>query len=163
MPEKLPPDVIEVKVPAKADYVAVVRLLVSGLANRMGFAYDDIEDVKVAVTEACTNVVTHAYLEADENIHIECKVYHDRLCITVADKGAIFNIEQIENQIGPIDAKQPFTAIKEGGLGIHLMKSLMDRVNITSREGVVVRMTKLLQRDEVERHAHTATEPPRSS
>ena len=72
MPEKSPLDVIELKIPAKADYVGVVRLLVSGLANRMGFAYDDIEDVKVAVAEACTNVVTHARLETEENIHVEC-------------------------------------------------------------------------------------------
>ncbi|MFS8513265.1 MAG: anti-sigma B factor RsbW, partial [Planifilum fulgidum] len=50
-----PKDMIELTIPAKADFVGVVRLAVSGIASRMGFSYDDIEDLKVAVAEACTN------------------------------------------------------------------------------------------------------------
>lgn len=162
MPEKLPLDVIELKIPAKADYVGVVRLLVSGVANRMGFTYDDIEDVKIAVAEACTNVVTHAYLEDDGKIHVQCKVYNDQLGITIKDRGASFDIEQIEKNVGPVDTDHPVDSLKEGGLGIYLMKSLMDRVDIASHGGVVVQMTKFLQRDEVEHDVRTATEAPRS-
>src|SRR5690625_2940891 len=56
-------DYIEMKLPAKSDYVSVARLTASGIANRMGFDYEAIEDLKVAVSEASTNVVTHAYSE----------------------------------------------------------------------------------------------------
>lgn len=162
MPDKTPIDVIELKLPAKADYVGVVRLLVSGVANRMGFPYDDIEDLKVAVAEACTNVVTHAYPKDKGHIHIECDVYDDKLAITVQDRGPSFDIEQIEKKLGPIDIANPVESLKEGGLGIYLMKSLMDRVDITSHHGVVVRMAKFLQGNEVERNVHPATEAPRS-
>ncbi|MCG4775201.1 ATP-binding protein, partial [Lawsonibacter sp. DFI.5.51] len=47
--------------PAKPEYVGVVRLVVSGIANRMGYTYDEIEDIKIAVSEACGNAVQHAY------------------------------------------------------------------------------------------------------
>lgn len=162
MPEKGPLDVIELKIPAKADYVGVVRLLISGVANRMGFSYDDIEDVKVATAEACTNVVTHAYHENGGHIHIECNVYDNKLSITVRDHGASFDVKQIEKKLGPIDIENPVHSLKEGGLGIYLMKSLMDHVDITSHHGVIVQMAKFLQRDEVGLNVHTATEAPRS-
>lgn len=157
-----PLDVIDLKIPAKAEYVGVIRLFMSGLANRIGFNYDAIEDVKVAVTEACTNVVTHACLEDNGKIHITCKIYDDRLVIAVADKGTRIDVEQMEEQHGPIDADLPAHSLREGGLGIYLMKSLMDGVDISHRDGVVVRMTKVLQKDEVERD-HTTTENPHSS
>lgn len=46
-----PFDFIEMKVPAKSDYVGVARLTASGLANRMGFSYEEIEDLKVAISK----------------------------------------------------------------------------------------------------------------
>ncbi|MGV3487465.1 MAG: anti-sigma B factor RsbW, partial [Tuberibacillus sp.] len=42
-------DTINLTIPAKPDYIGVVRLTISGIASRMGFLYDDIEDIKVAV------------------------------------------------------------------------------------------------------------------
>src|SRR5699024_10043379 len=45
-------DFMEMKVPAKADYVGVIRLSISGVASRMGFSYEAIEDLKVAISEA---------------------------------------------------------------------------------------------------------------
>lgn len=163
MSPKEPVDVIELKVPAKADYVGVVRLFVSGVAHRMGFSYDDIEDMKVAVAEACTNVVTHAYPEQKGHIRVECNIYANELVMVVEDKGTSFDQEQVEQKLGPIDINNPVQSLKEGGLGIYLMKSLMDHVQITNYNGVAVRMTKFLERDEVESNASTATGAPRST
>lgn len=87
-------DFLEMKVPAKAEYVGVVRLTVSGIANRMGFSYDEIEDIKVAVAEACTNVVTHAYLEKSGYMIIGCRVFDHQLEIMVADSGQSFSYEK---------------------------------------------------------------------
>ena len=58
------------KIPAKAEYVAIIRLTMAGVANRMGFAYDDIEDMKIAISEACTNIVQHAYKETLEKLQL---------------------------------------------------------------------------------------------
>ena len=59
-------DYIEIRVPAKSQYVSVIRLTISGLATRIGFSYDEIEDLKIAADEAVTNVVHHAYNENEE-------------------------------------------------------------------------------------------------
>ncbi|WP_044298812.1 ATP-binding protein, partial [Clostridioides difficile] len=42
------------------DYVSIIRLTAFGIANKMGFPIDDIEDIKVAVSEACTNAIKHS-------------------------------------------------------------------------------------------------------
>lgn len=54
-------DLIEMKIPAKPEYVGIIRLTLSGVASRMGYVYEEIEDLKIAVSEACTNAVQHAY------------------------------------------------------------------------------------------------------
>ncbi|HZH58930.1 MAG TPA: ATP-binding protein, partial [Metabacillus sp.] len=59
-------DYIEMKVPAKPEYVGIIRLTLSGIASRMGYSYDDIEDLKIATSEACTNAVQHAYKKSEE-------------------------------------------------------------------------------------------------
>ena len=66
-------DKLTFQIPAKSDYVGVIRLAVSGIASRMEFTIEKIEDIKIAVSEACTNVVLYAY-ENDENagITVQC-------------------------------------------------------------------------------------------
>ncbi|MBE5083166.1 ATP-binding protein, partial [Bacillus thuringiensis] len=59
-------DYIEIRVPAKPQFVSVIRLTVSGFASRIDFNYNDIEDLKIAASEAVTNVVHHAYKEDEE-------------------------------------------------------------------------------------------------
>ena len=89
-------DFIEMTIPAKAEYIGVIRLSLSGIANRMGFSYEDIEDLKVAISEAITNAVTHAYDEDDrEEITLGFGVYEDRLEIMVADRGVSFDIQEV--------------------------------------------------------------------
>lgn len=144
-------DYIEMTVPAKAEYVGVVRLAVSGVASRLGYSYDDIEDLKIAVAEACTNVVNHAYQD-NGTIALVCNVYEDRLEIVVADKGQSFNLKEVKGKLGPIDGTKPVEELKEGGLGLFLIDSLMDEVEINGEAGVAIVMTKFLNRDEVEHH-----------
>jgi serine/threonine-protein kinase RsbW len=145
-------DFIEMKVPAKPEYVGVVRLTISGIANRLGYSYDDIEDIKIAVAEACTNVVNHAYKENHGQMTVGCGVYQDRLEIMVADRGNSFSIEELKESLGPIRADKPISQLKEGGLGLFLIDTLMDKVEISNDSGVIIIMTKFLQRGEVEQN-----------
>ncbi|WP_347862928.1 anti-sigma B factor RsbW [Salimicrobium sp. PL1-032A] len=143
-------DFVEVKVPAKPEYIGVVRLSVSGIANRMGFSYEDIEDLKVAVSEAITNGVEHAYSgEEDGELTIGCGVYADRLEIMVADHGGSFNLEQVKEDIGPYQQEDSVEDLREGGFGLFLIDALMDKVEIKSEHGVIVLMTKYLHENEV--------------
>lgn len=143
-------DYIEMIIPSKPDYLGAIRLTVSGIANRMGYSYDEIEDIKVAVTEACTNVVHHAYEENEKGkIKINFAVYSDRLEIFVIDEGRSFDKKAVGKKIGPVDPDATVETLNEGGLGLFLIETLMDKVEIREESGVVVAMTKLLNRDGV--------------
>ncbi|AST94136.1 anti-sigma B factor RsbW [Sutcliffiella cohnii] len=144
-------DYIEMVYPAKPEYVGVIRLSLSGIANRMGFSYDEIEDMKIAISEACTNVVDHAYQgEESGNIRIGFGVYSNRLELVVADNGQSFNFEEIKNELGPISKTHPVETLPEGGLGLFLIETLMDTVKVHNNQGVTVFMTKYLQGEQVE-------------
>ncbi|WP_084031488.1 anti-sigma B factor RsbW [Anaerobacillus arseniciselenatis] len=146
-------DFIEMKVPAKPEYVGVIRLTISGIANRLGYTYDDIEDIKIAVVEACTNVVNHAYEAEEGQMTIGCGVYEDRLEVMVADRGQSASVDVLKDNVGPISTDKPVTQLKEGGLGLFLIDTLMDKVEINNDNGVIIIMTKFLQRGEVEQNA----------
>jgi len=143
-------DFIEMKFPAKAEYVGVSRLSVSGVASRMGFSYEDIEDLKIALSEAVSNVVEHAYSEEEEgDITIGFGVYDNRIEIMVADHGGSFNLQEIKNDIGPYKPSEPLDSLREGGFGLFLINALMDKVEINNNYGVIVLMTKYLNESEV--------------
>ncbi len=145
-----PFDFIEIKVPAKAEYVGVVRLSTSGVANRMGFNYEDIEDLKVAISEAMTNAVTHAYQGAEEGeVTVGFGVYEDRLEVMVADYGGSFDLGKVKADIGPYEQSEPIENLREGGFGLFLIDALMDKVEINSDHGVIVLMTKYTQENKV--------------
>lgn len=139
-------DFIEMRFPAKAEYVGVIRLSISGIASRMGFSYDDIEDLKIAMSEAVSNVVTHAYNDEGE-VTIGFGVYEDRLEVMVADRGGSFDLQKIKTDIGPYDKEvEEIENLREGGFGLFLIKALMDKVEINNKYGVIVLMTKYLER-----------------
>ncbi|KGP71878.1 anti-sigma B factor RsbW [Pontibacillus yanchengensis] len=143
-------DFVEVKVPAKPEYVGVVRLSISGIANRMGFSYDDIEDLKVSISEAITNGVKHAYNETGEGeITIGFGVYEDRLEVMVADHGGSFDLNKVKEDIGPYKEDDSIEELREGGFGLFLIDALMDKVEINNKYGVIVLMTKYLHENEV--------------
>ncbi|HLR73755.1 MAG TPA: anti-sigma B factor RsbW [Virgibacillus sp.] len=146
-------DFIEMRFPAKAEYVGVIRLSVSGIANRMGFSYEDIEDLKVAISEAASNAVTHAYTAEDEGeITIGFGVFSDRIEIMVADHGGSFDLEYVKGGIGPYKQSESIDNLREGGFGLYLIQALMDKVEINNTYGVIVLMTKYLHKAGVGYH-----------
>ena len=136
-------DFLEMKFPAKADYVGVARLTTSGIATRMGFNYEEIEDLKVAISEAISNVVTHAY-EGEGKVKVGFKIYPNRLEIIVVDRGESFDLAEIKDDIGPYLAHEPLESLREGGFGLFLIKALMNKVEFNTDHGVIVRITKYL-------------------
>lgn len=144
-------DFIEMKVPAKPEYVGVVRLSISGIASRMGFSYEEIEDLKIAISEAMSNATTHAYEEEDGGeITISFGLYENRLEIMVADRGDSFDLEKVKQEIGPYENNHSLEDLREGGFGLFLIEALMDKVEIKNDYGVIVLMTKYLHENEVD-------------
>ncbi|MDC3415236.1 anti-sigma B factor RsbW [Aquibacillus sp. 3ASR75-11] len=145
-----PFDFIEIKVPAKSDYIGVIRLSTSGIANRMGFSIEEIEDLKVAISEAVTNATTHAYERQEEGeVTVGFGLYHDRLEVMVADHGGSFDLSKVKAVIGPYESTEPIENLREGGFGLFLIEALMDKVEINNDYGVIVLMTKYLHENEV--------------
>lgn len=151
-------DYVEIRVPAKSQYVSVIRLTISGLAARIGFSYDEIEDLKIATGEAVTNVVHHAYDAVEEGeIVIGCALFEHKIEIMVADYGSSFNFEEIKSKIGPYRENENVALLREGGLGLYLMESLMDEVKLNNEGGVTVFMTKYVAREQVEGNVERIT------
>lgn len=135
------PHVVKVEIPALSEYVAVIRLAISGVATRMHFNIEEIEDIKIAVSEACTNVVQHAYTDTETgNINLTATLYPDRLDITIVDSGRGFDAQN------PVSDKQDGSnGVNFGlGLGLTFIRSLMDSSEIISvpNKGTTVHMTK---------------------
>lgn len=131
-------------------------MTLSGIASRMGFSYDDIEDLKIATSEACTNAVQHAYKHTGKGeVVLGFGLYKDRLEVMVADSGQSFDFHTAREGLGPYDENDSVEFLREGGLGLYLIETLMDEVRIHHKEGVTVFMTKYLEREQVERDAET--------
>ncbi|HZG70349.1 MAG TPA: anti-sigma B factor RsbW [Chondromyces sp.] len=148
-------DYIEMKIPAKPEYVGVIRLTLSGIASRMGFTYDAIEDLKIATSEAITNAVQHAYEDNDKGeVIVGFALYPERLEVMVSDNGQSFNFNETKKEVGPYE-EDSVEFLREGGLGLYLIETLMDDVKVHHKEGVTVFMTKYLEGEQVERDAKT--------
>ena len=128
-------DLISMNMSVNPDFVSVIRLTLSGVASRIGFSLDDIEDMKVCVSEACTNAIKHS--KKDE-FQVKSYVYPDRLTIEVLDDGIGYDVDSLASP----DLKNP----KTSGLGIFIIKTLMDEVEIKSCDkcGTIIKMTKLV-------------------
>lgn len=136
------PETIELKIPAKAEYMNVVRLSIAGIGERMEFSVDDIEDIKMVVGEACINSIRHAYHEesrAENLVYIRFLIHPRKLEIIVKDKGEGFDTSCVDEYLRKADNEK----IKGIGLGVHLIKTLMDEVQYSSSpQGTEVRMAK---------------------
>jgi serine/threonine-protein kinase RsbW len=145
-------DYVEMKIPAKPEYVGVIRLTISGIASTMGYTYEQIEDIKIAVSEACTNAVQHAYPEEEGGeVIVGFGIYEDKLETMVADSGQSFNFLKTKNELGPYTESSTVDQLSEGGLGLYLIETLMDEVRVLNRSGVTVFMVKYLN-EERENH-----------
>lgn len=144
-------DNVEMKVPAKPEYVGIVRLTISGIASRMGFSYEVIEDIKIATSEAVTNAVQHAYkLNEGGEIVVGFALYDNRLEVIVSDSGRSFDLKKTREETGPYSENENVEFMREGGLGLYLIESLMDEVNVQLNPGVSVFMAKYLEGEQVE-------------
>lgn len=118
-------DNISISIPTKSEYVSVARLTASVLANKIGFDIEEIEDIKVAVGEACNNAVLHG--KCKDTYDINFIVSETSFQIEVIDCGSGFKMDEYKAP----DLENP----KESGLGLFIMKSLMDEVEVKSSNG----------------------------
>ncbi len=78
---------VQLTLPARAENVAVVRHALGGLGEALALHPQTLSDVKLAVTEACTNVVVHAYGDREGPMEVAASIDGDALRVTVRDEG----------------------------------------------------------------------------
>ena len=130
--------IVALTVPARAEFIALGRLALTGLARTRVLSAEIVADLKLALTEACSNSVRHAYDEGREGVvEILYELSDDRIVIQVTDDGSGFDPEILERAQEELD---------EGGLGIAIIRALTDELEIGARPegGSRLRFTKYL-------------------
>jgi serine/threonine-protein kinase RsbW len=127
---------VELKIPGRAEWVAVARLAVAAVASRLRFSVDEIEDIKLAIAEACTNSIQSAGGQDAGVIEIVCDALEDELRVTVRDRSSGHHLEAVK--AGGIDEG------RTEELGVFLIRALMDSVDYSTdpRRGTELVMTK---------------------
>ena len=127
-------------IPAKPEYITLSRLALSGLSRVRPFPEDTLADLKLALTEACSNSVRHAYGDDEGHVEISFELRDDRLIVEVADDGSGF-------EPGDAGDERRRGELSEGGLGIAIIRSIADEVEIgggPDGRGSRLRFVKLL-------------------
>lgn len=133
-------EVIELEIPARAEFVALARLVVSALASSdANLADERVDDLKLAVSEACTNAIeAHDAAGTEERVLVRCRADDAALEVCVEDRGRGFDPAQLPDHPPVTD---PDRLKFERGLGIPLIRALVDEVEFSSTgHGTSVRL-----------------------
>jgi serine/threonine-protein kinase RsbW len=133
-------EIVELEIPARPDFLSLARLVITGAASvEPTFSDDRIENLRVAVSEACTNAIeAHSSNGQDERILIRCDLAEDRIEVAITDHGGGFDPDAA---VEAPDAEHPDRLLFESGLGIPLMRVLVDETEFQATpSGTVVRL-----------------------
>ena len=114
---------VRLTIPAKPEYITLSRLALSGLSRVRPLTDETLADLKLALTEACSNSVRHAYDDDSGHVAISFELRDDRLIVEVSDDGTGFEPDAAGD--GDEGAE-----LSEGGLGIAIIRSIADEVEI---------------------------------
>ena len=130
---------VKLSFPANSQYLVLARLSVAGIAPVAGLSAEQLADLKLAVTEACANVVRHAYPEGERgDVNLRMVVEDGVLSVEVTDSGQ--GMTELPGIVW-----DP-AALHEQGMGLTIVDSVVDELEIDSppNGGTVVRFRKLL-------------------
>jgi serine/threonine-protein kinase RsbW len=119
---------VRLRIPAKPEYLAVARLALVGIAELSGMTAETLADLKLALTEAVSNSIRHAYEGESGQVEIAFGLSRGRIEVEVLDDGAGFD-----------PARPPALEgeeLAEGGLGIAIIRTIADELEIESQPGV---------------------------
>ncbi|MBC5798379.1 MAG: ATP-binding protein [Candidatus Eremiobacteraeota bacterium] len=110
---------VELRIPSKPEWVAVARLAVAAIANRLPFSVEEIEDLKLAIAESCTICIQHG--AGGETIDMTCETLTSHLRIVIRD-------HRYRLRATGSEAARAGAAPAVEGLGIFLIQALMDEL-----------------------------------
>ena len=116
---------VRLTIPARPEYITLCRLALTGISRLRPLSEELLADLKLALTEAASNSVRHAYGEqTGGRVEIVYELHPDRLVIEVIDEGGGFQ---------PLPADADSESLTEGGLGIAIIRAIADEVEIGAR------------------------------
>jgi len=129
----------QLKVPAHVDYLADLRDFITRVGRKHGFSDKIVNAFKLAIDEAGTNIIRHAYRGTSGFITIRAIVRKDSLTVALIDQGKYFDPRQVKDP----DLGRYVSIGKKGGLGIFIIRKLMDDIDYhKTEEGNELRLTK---------------------
>ena len=131
---------VRLSIPAKPEYITLGRLALTALGRLHELPEETIGDLKLALTEACTNSVRHAYRQGEGTVDILYELHFDRLVVEVRDEGPGFTPPNG-------DVVRDADELAEGGLGIAIIRALTDEFELVdgSIGGSRLRFVKYLE------------------
>jgi len=125
---------------ASTSRLADVRKFIAEKAQNFGFDEKDVSDIRLAVDEACTNIIKHAYKYDDkQNVEILIGIDDDKLFVTLTDTGETFDPSKYSKP----DLRKQMKAKQRGGVGVYLIRKLMDEVEyLKKKDHNMIRMYK---------------------
>jgi len=130
---------VRLTIPAKPEYITLCRLALTGLSRARLVSAELLADLKLALTEAASNSVRHAYGDDAGHVQIVYALDGDRLTIEVVDEGTGF--------LSPPDRDEELDGLTEGGLGIAIISAIADELELStgpSGRGSRLRFVKVL-------------------
>lgn len=115
--------VLSLRIPAKPEYLVLGRLVLTGLSRSYPIDSDALGDLKLALTEACSNSIRHAYRDGGV-VEIRYEVDDEYVAVEVSDGGPGFE---------PLTAPLAREALDEGGLGLAIIRAVSDATEIGHR------------------------------
>lgn len=134
-------DTVKISIPSDPKLLKIVRSSVLHLCELIGFEEDERKSTMLAVDEACTNIIKHAYREqTDQPIEITMHMLADGLEVVLRDFG-------ISAEAGEIKSRE-LDELRPGGLGVHLIQSVMDffEYDNTPEQGNELTLRKYIRR-----------------
>ena len=117
---------VRLTIPAKPEYITLCRLALTGLSRLRPLPDETLADLKLALTEACSNSVRHAYADREGSVEILYELHADKLVIEVLDEGDGFQGAETATEADELS---------EGGLGIAIIQAIADEFEIGKRAG----------------------------
>lgn len=131
-------ETVTLSLPDKPEFISLARMSASMIANLAGLSFDEIEDIKVALSEACTNALRYGCTKSD-HYEVAFSLSPKLFEISVRDNGDGYDFESVQ---------QPLLGGEQiGGFGLFIIRSLMDNTEITSapQTGTTITMQKNLR------------------
>jgi len=131
---------MHLEIPARSENESFVRVVIAAFAARLDPTLEELNELKTAVSEAVTNCILHAYVDAESVISIKATAEDNILIVEIADRGK--GIEDIAKAREPLYTDKP--ELERSGMGFTIMENFMDGLTVKSKkgEGTVITMRK---------------------